>query len=47
MSAGFIPIRKKGKLPAEVVSQEYALEYGTDKIEILDGLKEGDVIIGQ
>jgi len=34
LGKGFIPIRKKGKLPAEVVSQEYELEYGTDKIEI-------------
>ncbi|MDP2105766.1 MAG: phosphoribosyltransferase family protein, partial [Desulfobulbaceae bacterium] len=31
---GFTPIRKAGKLPAEVISQEYNLEYGTDRIEI-------------
>ena len=43
LGKGFIPIRKKGKLPAEVVSQEYALEYGTDKIEIhKDALKKGE-----
>lgn len=30
----FVPIRKKGKLPAATYSAEYALEYGTDKIEI-------------
>merc|ERR1712018_1105105 len=30
----FLPIRKKGKLPGELYSLEYALEYGTDKIEI-------------
>jgi adenine phosphoribosyltransferase len=34
LGKGFVPIRKKGKLPAEVVSQEYDLEYGTDTIEI-------------
>lgn len=34
MNIGFIPIRKKGKLPAETVSEEYELEYGKDKIEI-------------
>ncbi|MFH1539341.1 MAG: adenine phosphoribosyltransferase [bacterium] len=31
---GFVPIRKPGKLPAEVEAEEYALEYGTDRIEI-------------
>ncbi len=34
LGKGFIPIRKKGKLPAEIIFQEYALEYGTDRIEI-------------
>ena len=34
LGIGFIPIRKKGKLPAEVIAEEYDLEYGTDKIEI-------------
>jgi adenine phosphoribosyltransferase len=34
LGKGFVPIRKKGKLPAKVVSQEYELEYGTDTIEI-------------
>jgi len=42
LGKGFIPIRKKGKLPAEVVSQEYELEYGVDKIEIhKDALQQG------
>lgn len=42
MNAGFVPIRKPNKLPAETYSQEYALEYGTDKIEIhKDALSEG------
>lgn len=34
LGVGFVPIRKAGKLPGEKISQEYALEYGTDKIEI-------------
>jgi adenine phosphoribosyltransferase len=34
LGKGFAPIRKAGKLPAEVISQEYSLEYGTDTIEI-------------
>ena len=34
LGKGFAPIRKSGKLPAEVVSQEYDLEYGTDRVEI-------------
>ena len=34
LNCGFIPIRKPGKLPADCISEEYALEYGTDKIEI-------------
>jgi len=37
----FIPIRKKGKLPGEVLSQTYELEYGTDQIEVqADALKQ-------
>jgi adenine phosphoribosyltransferase len=34
LGKGFVPVRKSGKLPAETISHEYALEYGTDKIEI-------------
>jgi adenine phosphoribosyltransferase len=46
LGKGFIPIRKKGKLPAEVISQEYALEYGTDKIEIhRDALHKGERVL--
>ena len=44
LGKGFVPIRKAGKLPAETVSHEYELEYGTDKIEmhtdaIIKGMK--------
>lgn len=36
LGKGFIPIRKKGKLPGNTISQTYDLEYGTDTIEIQD-----------
>jgi adenine phosphoribosyltransferase len=42
LGKGFVPVRKKGKLPAETVSHEYELEYGTDTIEIhKDAIKKG------
>jgi len=34
LKAGFVPIRKPGKLPADVVNESYELEYGTDEIEM-------------
>ena len=34
LSAGFVPLRKKGKLPHKTVTAEYALEYGSDAIEM-------------
>jgi adenine phosphoribosyltransferase len=41
--AGFVPVRKKGKLPWTVEAQEYVLEYGTDSLEIhRDALGPGD-----
>ncbi len=46
LNTGFIPIRKPKKLPAQVISEEYELEYGTDKIEIhKDALKKGDRVL--
>lgn len=46
LNCGFVPIRKPNKLPAEVISEEYELEYGTDKIEIhKDALKKGDRVL--
>ena len=42
----FVPIRKAGKLPRETVSEEYALEYGTAKIEIhKDAIKPGQKVV--
>ena len=48
MHKAFVPVRKKGKLPCETVSQEYALEYGTATIEMhKDSIRPGqkEVII--
>ncbi len=46
LGCGFILIRKPGKLPAEVVSQEYELEYGTDKLEIhKDAIETGERVL--
>ena len=42
LGRGFVPIRKKGKLPARTIGQEYSLEYGVDTIEIhADAIHEG------
>ena len=42
MTKGFIPVRKPGKLPAEVFSEDYELEYGRDKVEVhVDAIQEG------
>lgn len=46
LNAGFIPIRKPGKLPAETESETYQLEYGTDEIQIhKDALAPGDKVL--
>ncbi len=42
LQLGFVPVRKKGKLPWKTIGQEYALEYGTDTVEIhSDAIREG------
>ena len=46
IGAGFVPVRKAGKLPAEVHSQEYQLEYGTDCLELhKDALTPGSRVL--
>ena len=46
LSVGFIPVRKKGKLPWQVLGEDYALEYGIDRVEIhTDAVNAGDHIL--
>jgi adenine phosphoribosyltransferase len=46
LSAGFVPIRKKGKLPGAVISEEYKLEYGEAIVEIHDdAIKPGEKVL--
>ncbi len=46
LGVGFVPVRKKGKLPGETIKQEYDLEYGTDVIEIhKDSIVPGDKVL--
>lgn len=46
LSAGFVPVRKKGKLPHHVVAMEYALEYGSDIIEMhVDAVEPGQRVV--
>lgn len=46
LGAGFIPIRKPGKLPANVYTKTYQLEYGEDSLEIhKDALEPGDIVL--
>jgi adenine phosphoribosyltransferase len=46
IGAGFIPVRKPGKLPHHTLSEEYALEYGTNSLEIhADALEKGERVL--
>jgi adenine phosphoribosyltransferase len=46
LGLGFVPIRKKGKLPAPTVGHDYALEYGTDRIEMhVDAIAGGERVL--
>ena len=46
LSAGFVPVRKPGKLPAERHSHSYSLEYGTDRLEMhVDGVQPGQRVL--
>lgn len=46
LDAGFIPIRKKGKLPSKIITESYELEYGSDSVEMHeDALDKDDVVL--
>ena len=46
LKAGFVPIRKKGKLPGENFGHDYELEYGTDRLEIhTDAILKGEKVL--
>lgn len=46
LSAGFVPVRKKGKLPARTLSEDYALEYGRATVEIHDdAIEPGETVL--
>lgn len=46
LGKGFVPVRKKGKLPCETIEREYTLEYGTATIEMhKDAIKPGDKVV--
>lgn len=46
LGAGFIPVRKPGKLPHETLTEEYALEYGTNSLQIhADAIKQGERVL--
>ena len=46
LGLGFVPIRKRGKLPAATIGRDYDLEYGSDRIEIhVDAINKGDRVL--
>ena len=46
LGVGFVPVRKKGKLPGKTYGQDYALEYGVDRIEVhVDGIARGERVL--
>lgn len=46
LRAGFVPVRKAGKLPSTTISQSYALEYGIDRVEIhTDAISRGEKVL--
>ena len=46
LSAGFVPLRKKGKLPHKTITESYQLEYGVDEIELHeDAIEPGDKVL--
>jgi len=46
LEAGFVPVRKSGKLPGRVIGREYDLEYGTDRVEVhADALEPGERVL--
>ncbi|WP_036300806.1 adenine phosphoribosyltransferase [Methylotenera sp. L2L1] len=46
LGIGFVPIRKSGKLPAETIGHDYALEYGADRVEIhTDAISQGERVL--
>lgn len=46
LGVGFVPVRKAGKLPAEIISQAYTLEYGADQLEVhVDAINEGEQVL--
>lgn len=46
LKVGFVPVRKKGKLPSKTISETYSLEYGTDTLEIHeDAVQKGEKVV--
>lgn len=46
LSTAFVPVRKPGKLPADTIEESYALEYGSDRLQIhVDAISDGDRVL--